>query len=177
LGSLADDAEALNFIDNISCHRLNMALRTICIDDMGKEAVRDGLKMIKLKNVKDKSAMKMTFEGGVLEMHCAYALRDRRHARRQRDQGPASQEALERSLKMGYVPFFKFHWLPVSGELEVAAPGLAAVAQSAHSALPVDRSGARARVELLIVHQRLQDVAFSGGRDAHRHRVFDTGAR
>ena len=73
--SLADDAEALNFIDNISCHRLNMALRTICIDDMGKEAVRDGLKMIKLKNVKDKSAMQMTFEGGVLEMHCAYSLR------------------------------------------------------------------------------------------------------
>jgi hypothetical protein len=73
--SLADDAEGLNFIDNISCHRLNMALRTICHDDMGKEAVRDGLKKIKLKNVKDKSAMKMTFEGGVLEMNCAYALR------------------------------------------------------------------------------------------------------
>src|SRR5215510_1151547 len=34
--SLADDAEGLNFLDNISCHRLNMALRTICIDDMGK---------------------------------------------------------------------------------------------------------------------------------------------
>ena len=73
--SLADDAEGLNFIDNISCHRLNMALRVICQDDMGKEAVRDGLNVIKLKNVKDKSAMKLTFEGGVLEMHCAYAQR------------------------------------------------------------------------------------------------------
>jgi hypothetical protein len=73
--SLADDAEGLNFIDNISCHRLNMALRVICQDEMGKEAVRDGLKLVKLKNVKDKSAMKITFEGGVLEMHCAYALR------------------------------------------------------------------------------------------------------
>jgi len=73
--SLADDAEGLNFIDNISCHRLNMALRVICSDDMGKQAVRDGLKKIKLKNVKDKAAMKMTFEGGVLEMHCPYALR------------------------------------------------------------------------------------------------------
>src|SRR5689334_1406184 len=52
--SLADDLEALNFIDNISCHRLNMALRVICQDDMGKEAVREGLKVIKLKNVKDK---------------------------------------------------------------------------------------------------------------------------
>ncbi len=73
--SLADDAEGLNFIDNISCHRLNMALRTICVDDMGKAAVRDGLKLIRLKNVKDKAAMRMSFENGVLEMHCAYALR------------------------------------------------------------------------------------------------------
>jgi hypothetical protein len=73
--SLADDAEALNFIDNLSCHRLNMALRTICQDDMGKEAVRKGLRLIKLKNVKDKAAMKMDFQDGVMEMHCAYALR------------------------------------------------------------------------------------------------------
>ena len=73
--SLADDAEGLNFIDNLSCHRLNMALRTICQDDMGKEAVREGLRLIKLKNVKDKASMKMDFQDGVMEMHCAYALR------------------------------------------------------------------------------------------------------
>ncbi len=73
--SIADDAEALNFIDNLSCHRLNMALRTICIDAMGKEAVRDGLTLIRLKNVKDKAGMRIAFAGGVLEMHCAYALR------------------------------------------------------------------------------------------------------
>ena len=41
--SFADDMEALNFMDNISCHRLNMALRVICQDDMGKQAVREGL--------------------------------------------------------------------------------------------------------------------------------------
>lgn len=73
--SLKDDMEALNFIDNLSCHRLNMALRVICQDEMGKEAVRDGLKQIKLKNVKTKAEMSMGFRGGVLEMHCAYALR------------------------------------------------------------------------------------------------------
>lgn len=73
--SLADDLEGLNFIDNLSCHRLNMALRVICQDQMGKDAVKDGLKLIKLKNVKDKGAMKMTFDKGVLEMHCAYAQR------------------------------------------------------------------------------------------------------
>lgn len=73
--SLADDAEALNFMDNISCHRLNMALRVICQDDMGKQAVREGLKKVRLKNVKDKADMSMTFQDGVLKMHCAYALR------------------------------------------------------------------------------------------------------
>src|ERR1044072_3585053 len=73
--SLADDAEGLNFIDNLSCHRLNMALRTICIDDMGKEAVREGLTLIKLKNVKNKSDMSIAFNDGVLEMRCAYAQR------------------------------------------------------------------------------------------------------
>jgi hypothetical protein len=87
--SMADDMEALNFIDNISCHRLNMALRVICSDDMGKQAVRDGLKKIKLKNVKDKSAMKMTFDGGVLEMQCAYA---------QRTDGMFSDDAIRKLL-------------------------------------------------------------------------------
>lgn len=72
--SLADDMEGLNFIDNLSCHRLNMALRVICTDDMGKEAVRDGLKLIKLKNVRDTNHMTMSFGDKVLEMHCAYAL-------------------------------------------------------------------------------------------------------
>jgi hypothetical protein len=73
--SLADDVEGLNFLDNISCHRLNLALRVICQDELGKEAVRSGLKKVKLKNVKTKPEMKMTFVDGVLEMHCAYALR------------------------------------------------------------------------------------------------------
>jgi hypothetical protein len=73
--SFADDLEALNFLDNISCHRTNMALRVICADDLGKEAVREGLKLIKLKNVKTKPEMSISFEDGVLEMHCAYALR------------------------------------------------------------------------------------------------------
>src|ERR1035437_5410324 len=73
--SLADDMGGLNFIDNLSCHRLNMALRVICQDDMGKQAVREGLQKIKLKNVKDKASMKINFDKGILEMNCAYALR------------------------------------------------------------------------------------------------------
>jgi hypothetical protein len=68
--NIKDDAGALNFLDNVSRHRLNMALRGICQDEMGKEAVRDGLKLIKLKNVKTSAEIGMTFENGVLEMHC-----------------------------------------------------------------------------------------------------------
>jgi len=71
--SLSDDAGALNFIDNVSCHRLNMALRMICQDEMGKEAVRDGLKLVKLKNVKGQPSS-ITFDAGTLEMHCDYAV-------------------------------------------------------------------------------------------------------
>jgi hypothetical protein len=73
--SFSDDLEGLNFLDNLSCHRTNMALRVICSDEMGKEAVRDSLKTIKLKNVKTRPEMSIAFKGGVLEMHCAYALR------------------------------------------------------------------------------------------------------
>jgi hypothetical protein len=68
-----DTYESLNFLDNISCHRLNMALRVICQDKMGKEAVREGLKSVKLKNVKTPEEMSLAFANGVLEMHCAYA--------------------------------------------------------------------------------------------------------
>ena len=72
--SIANDAAALNFLDNISCHRLNMALRMICQDDMGRQAVRDGLKLVKLKNVAAASDRHISFKDGTLEMHCAYAL-------------------------------------------------------------------------------------------------------
>lgn len=72
--SLADSMEALNFIDNLSCHRTNMAFRGICIDPLGKEAVQEGLKRIKLKNVKTPEEIFISFKDGVLEMHCAYAL-------------------------------------------------------------------------------------------------------
>jgi hypothetical protein len=50
-----------------------MALRVICCDDMGKEAVREGLKKVRLVNVKTHDERKISFEGGVLEMRVSYA--------------------------------------------------------------------------------------------------------
>jgi len=72
--SMADDAEALRFVDNVSCHRFNMALRMICSDSLGRDAVREALHKIRLVNVKDTESMKLSFAGGTLEMCCAYAL-------------------------------------------------------------------------------------------------------
>jgi len=69
-----DELQALNFLDNLSCHRFNMALRVICQDDMGKEAIRETVKKVKLKNVKNEAEKSIALDGGVLEMHCAYAL-------------------------------------------------------------------------------------------------------
>jgi hypothetical protein len=72
--SFGDDMAALNSVDNLSCHRLNMALRMICQDEMGKEAVRNAVKKIKLKNVDTPAQRSVVLEDGVLAMHCAYAL-------------------------------------------------------------------------------------------------------
>lgn len=71
--SLENDAEALRFVDNVSCHRLNMALRVICADTLGRDAVASSLVKVRLVNVKEPAEMKVTCEGGVLEMRCAYA--------------------------------------------------------------------------------------------------------
>jgi hypothetical protein len=71
--SFSDDLEGLNFMDNVSCHRFNMALRVICQDDMGKEAIRETVKKIKLKNVKSLDDKSLGFADGALEMNCAYA--------------------------------------------------------------------------------------------------------
>jgi hypothetical protein len=71
--SFDGDLQALNFVDNLSCHRLNMALRVICADDLGKEAVRETVTKIRLRNVKDTGEKSLSFAKGTFQMACAYA--------------------------------------------------------------------------------------------------------
>src|SRR4051812_29136775 len=59
--SFADDLEALKFVDNLACHRLNMALRAICIDKLAKDAIRESLAKIKIVNVKTPDEMSLGF--------------------------------------------------------------------------------------------------------------------
>jgi len=42
---------------------------------MGKEAVRETVKKVRLVNVKTKEETGLSFSAGTLEMRCAYALR------------------------------------------------------------------------------------------------------
>src|SRR5438093_13353415 len=62
--------------------------------------------------------------------------------------------------------------LPIPGQLEVAAPGLLLPLPRAHRAFPVDGAGARARVELLVLHERLDLQGQGACLDAHRNRIF-----
>ena len=71
--SFDGDLPGLNFLDNLSCHRLNMALRVICVDDMGKEAVRETVKKVRLRNVRTPGEKSLAFADGTLDMACAYA--------------------------------------------------------------------------------------------------------
>lgn len=71
--SLEHDAQALNFLDNTACHRLNMALRMICMDEMGRAAVREGLRCVRLKNAPEPDQRRLVFADGVLELHNAFA--------------------------------------------------------------------------------------------------------
>jgi hypothetical protein len=72
--SFEGDLTALNFLDNISCHRLNMALRVICADELGKEAVREAVTKVRLRNVPRTDEKVLRFAGGVLDMACAYSV-------------------------------------------------------------------------------------------------------
>src|SRR6266853_2985184 len=71
----------------------------------------------------------------------------------------------------------EFERLPIPGQLEIAVPGLLLPCPSAHRAFPVDGAGARARVELLVLHERLDLQGQSTGLHAHRNRILGSGPR
>lgn len=73
--SFADDLEGLNFLDNLACHRINMALRVICSDDLGKEAVCESIKAIRLTNSTEMGDRSISLGEGVLELKYPFAMR------------------------------------------------------------------------------------------------------
>lgn len=70
--SIEHDAKALSFLDNLACHRLNLHLRMICSDDHGRDAVRQGLKLVRLRNVSGPKRIDIRLSEGVLDLHFAF---------------------------------------------------------------------------------------------------------
>jgi len=66
---------------------------------------------------------------------------------------------------------------PIARQLKVASPDFPPVATRAHGTFPVDRPRARARIQLLIVHERFEIERELSSRYAHRYGILGAAAR
>lgn len=73
--SFSKSLEALYNIENQGLRRILDAFRDVCKDDIGKEAVQEGVKKIVVRNFDDASEVKNTFDAGtgVLTVYGAWA--------------------------------------------------------------------------------------------------------
>lgn len=69
--SYAKDLEGLRNLEYQGLDRINSAFREICQDDIGKEAVKESIKKISLKNIDDPSKKDIKFEKGVVTINFA----------------------------------------------------------------------------------------------------------
>jgi len=66
--SFAVSMDALNCMDSYGFQYILRALKNICIDDLGRDGVRDNVKKIVFRKAPAVADMKLTFENGVLEI-------------------------------------------------------------------------------------------------------------
>jgi hypothetical protein len=71
--SFETDETALRNLQHLGVRRLSNAFRVICVDDLGKEAIRDGVKRVIVTNVKDANAGSVTLENGTVTLVGAFA--------------------------------------------------------------------------------------------------------
>lgn len=68
-----DDVQSINWCEANGPAQVGVAFRIIGCDDLGKQALREGVKKIVVKNVKDVAAKACVFDGGVLTLTCAFS--------------------------------------------------------------------------------------------------------
>ncbi len=71
--SFADDAKGISWLEANGPQQVASAFRVVCKDDLGKEAIRDGIKKVVLKNVGEIEGKALSFDDGVLALACAFA--------------------------------------------------------------------------------------------------------
>lgn len=71
--SFDGDVKGLNWLEANGPQQVGVAFRIIGADDLGKQALREGVKKIVVRNVKDVGAKACSFDGGVLTLACAFS--------------------------------------------------------------------------------------------------------
>jgi len=67
------DEAALKSVQHLGVRKLTNALRVICVDELGKEAVREQIKRIVVANLEGGGEPSVKLEGGVVTLSCAFA--------------------------------------------------------------------------------------------------------
>lgn len=71
--SFETDEPALRNLQHLGVRRLSNAFRVICVDELGKEAIRDGIKSVVVTNVKDAKEGSVKLENGIVTLTGAFA--------------------------------------------------------------------------------------------------------
>ena len=72
-GTFTGDLQGMNWLEVNGAQQVVNAFRMIGTDDLGKEALRESVKRIVVRNVPDEKAKSMALDGGVLTLACACA--------------------------------------------------------------------------------------------------------
>jgi hypothetical protein len=71
--SFAGDLKSIEWLEHNGPHQVNVALRQICVDDLGREAVREAIKSIAFARVGAAADKRVTLADGVLRVAGHYA--------------------------------------------------------------------------------------------------------
>jgi hypothetical protein len=71
--SFEGDVKGLNWLEANGPAQVGVAFRIIGADELGKQALRDAVKKVVIRNVKEAGGKSCAFEGGVLTLACAFS--------------------------------------------------------------------------------------------------------
>ena len=71
--TFAGDLKAMNWLEFNGPQQVVNAFRMVGTDDLGKEALRESIKKVVVKNTAEEPAKTMALEGGVFTLTCAFA--------------------------------------------------------------------------------------------------------
>jgi len=71
--SFEGDVKGIEWLEFNGPQQVSNAFRQVGKDDVGKEALREAVKKVVIRNTKDEKDKTLSFEGGALTLVCAFA--------------------------------------------------------------------------------------------------------